>query len=96
MYGLIGQMLAVSGKRDELVALLGEGTTSMPGCFSYVIALDPTNSDAIWITEVWDSKESHAASLKLEAVQATIAKARPIIAGFGHRFETTPVAGVPR
>lgn len=96
MYGLIGQMLAVPGKRDALVALLGEGTTSMPGCYSYVIALDPTNPDAIWITEVWDSKESHAGSLKLEVVQATIAKARPIIAGFGHRFETTPVAGVPR
>jgi hypothetical protein len=43
---------------------------------------------------VWDSKEFHMGSLTLPAVQAAIAKARPIIAGFGHRFETTPVAGV--
>lgn len=93
MYGLIGQMLAAPGKRDELTAILGEGTGTMPGCLSYVIAQDPTNPDALWITEVWTDKEAHAASLKLPAVQAAIAKGRPLIAGFPQRFETTPVAG---
>jgi len=94
MYGLIGQMKAAPGKRDDLVAILKEGTGEMPGCLSYILALDPTDADAIWITEVWTDKDSHAGSLKLPAVQAAIAKARPIIAGFGHRFETTPVGGV--
>lgn len=93
MYGLIGQMLAAPGKRDDLLAILGEGTTGMPGCLSYVIARDPANPDALWITEVWTDKEAHAASLKLPAVQAAIAKARPIIAGFPHHFETEPVLG---
>ncbi len=93
-YGLIGQMLSQPGKRDELVGYLRDATGAMPGCLSYVIALDSENPDAIWITEVWDSRESHAASLKLPAIQAAIAKARPIIAGFGQRFETVPVAGV--
>jgi quinol monooxygenase YgiN len=94
MYGLIGQMKAAPGKRDDLVAILREGTEAMPGCLSYILALDPTDADAIWITEVWTDKESHAASLKLPSVQAAIARARPIIAGFGHRFETVPVGGV--
>lgn len=93
-YGLIGQMIAKPGQRDALLAYLRDGTTGMPGCLSYMIALDTANPDALWITEVWDSRESHAASLKLPAVQAAIAKARPIIAGFGQRFETVPVAGV--
>lgn len=93
-YGLIGQMLSQPGKRDELVGYLRDATGAMPGCLSYVIALDSENQDAIWITEVWGSRESHAASLKLPAIQAAIAKARPIIAGFGQRFETVPVAGV--
>jgi quinol monooxygenase YgiN len=93
MYGLIGQMLAAPGKRDELLAILGEGTNDMPGCLSYVIAKDPTNVDALWITEVWTDKDAHAASLKLPSVQAAIAKGRPIIAGFPQRFETTPVIG---
>jgi len=94
MYGLIGQMKAAPGKRDELVAILSESTGGMPGCLSYIVAKDATDADALWITEVWTDKDSHAASLKLPAVQAAIAKARPIIAGFGHRFETVPMGGV--
>ena len=94
MYGLIGQMKAAPGKRDQLVAILSESTGGMPGCLSYIVAKDTADADALWITEVWTDKASHGASLQLPAVQAAIAKARPIIAGFGHRFETLPVGGV--
>lgn len=94
MYGLIGKMLAKPGQRDALASLLLAGSGSMPGCLSYVVATDPTNPDAIWITEVWDSPANHQASLKLPGVQAAIAKARPLIAGFGERFETEPMGGV--
>jgi quinol monooxygenase YgiN len=93
MYGLIGQMMAVPGKRDALVAILAEGTADMPGCISYVVALDAKDADAIWITEVWTDKASHAASLGLPAVKAAIAKGRPLIAGFRTHVETIPVAG---
>jgi hypothetical protein len=34
MYGLIGKMLATRGKRDELAAILLDGTRTMPGCLS--------------------------------------------------------------
>ena len=46
-----------------------------------------------WITEVWDSEASHAASLSLPSVKAAIARGRPLIAGFGQRFTTSPVGG---
>lgn len=94
MYGLIGRMLANEGHREELLAILVEGNAPMLGCRSYVIALDPASDDGIWITEVWDSKEHHMASLQLPHVQATIAKARPMIAGFAERFETEPKGGI--
>ena len=93
MYGLIGKMLATPGNRDALVSILLEGTGGMPGCLSYVIATDPSDPNAIWITEAWDNADSHAASLKLPGVQQAIAKARPIIAGMGERFVTAPVGG---
>ncbi len=93
MYGLIGKLTAVPGARDRLAALLLEGTGAMPGCLSYVVASDPAEPDALWITEVWDSRESHAASLKLPAVQAAIAQGRPLIAGFSDRVETLPLGG---
>lgn len=93
MYGLMGKMLTTPGNRDAVIALLLEGTAEMPGCLSYIVATDPSDANAIWITEAWDSADSHAASLKLPAVQQTIARARPMIAGFGERFVTTPVGG---
>ena len=94
MYGLIGRMLATADKRDDLLAIMVEGNAPMPGCRSYVIARDPASEDGIWITEVWDSQEHHMASLQLPHVQATIARARPLIAGFDQRFETEPRGGI--
>jgi quinol monooxygenase YgiN len=98
MFGLIGKMRATAGSRDALLAILLEGTTAMPGCLSYIVAKDPADADAIWITEVWDSSESHRASLALPQVRAAIARARPLIAGFDSSIETEPVggAGLPR
>ena len=93
MYGLIGKMTATTGNRDMLANAMLEGTVAMPGCLSYVIALDPDDSDALWITEVWENKESHSASLALPAVKAAIATGRPLIAGFSNRVETTPLGG---
>jgi quinol monooxygenase YgiN len=93
MYGLIVKIKAVPGRRDALVAILLDGTGGMPGCLSYVIALDVADADAIWITEVWESKERHKASLALPAVQGAIARGRSLIAGFGERFETGPIGG---
>jgi quinol monooxygenase YgiN len=94
MYGLIGKMLTVEGKRDELLDVLLKATGRMPGCHSYVVAKDVTDANAIWTTEVWDTKESHDASLSLPAVKEAIAKARPLIAGFSDSVTTTPVGGV--
>ena len=93
MFGLIGSMSAASGRREDLMAILTEAVNDMPGCLSYVVAKDAADPEKIWITEVWDSKESHDASLSLPAVKKAIAAARPLIAGFGAQTVTTPVGG---
>lgn len=87
VYAIIGQMLAVPGKRDELIGYLSEGSGNMPGNLSYEIWRDKADENAIWITEVWKDEASHKASLGLPQVQEAIRKARPIIAGFGARAE---------
>ena len=94
MYGLIGKMSATPGQRDALQAILLENDGGMPGCLSYIIAQDPEDKDALWITEVWDDQASHTASLALPSVKSAIAKARPLIAGFSNRVVTTPVGGI--
>jgi quinol monooxygenase YgiN len=93
MIGLIGKMSATPGRRDELIAILLEGVTEMPGCLSYIVARDPAEADAIWITEVWDSEASHQASLSLPAVREAITRGRPLIAGFSDSVTTEPIGG---
>lgn len=93
MYGLIGKVTAQPGTRDALTAVLVKGVAGMPGCLSYVVAKDSVVSEVIWITEVWESKEAHAASLALRSVRDAIAKGRPLIAGMESVAETVPVGG---
>lgn len=94
MHGLIGRMKATPGSRDRLAAILMEGTGGMPGCLSYVVAADPDDPDALWITEVWTSAEAHRASLELPDVQDAIRRGRPLIAGFDSQTVTRPLGGV--
>lgn len=93
MYGLIGRIRAHPGQRDVLAQILLR-SGAMPGCHSYIVAADPAEADALWVTEVWDSADSHKASLSLPAVQAAIAEGRPLIAGFDSRAETVPLGGI--
>jgi quinol monooxygenase YgiN len=93
MYGLIGSITAVSGRRDDLIAILTEAVSDMPGCLSYVVAKDSRDETTVWVTEVWDSKESHEASLSLPSVTKAISAARPMISAFGNQVITTPVGG---
>jgi quinol monooxygenase YgiN len=92
-YGLIGKMTVVPGQRDALLSILLEGVADMPGCLSYVVAKDPADANAIWITEVWDSKASHGASLTLPVVKQAIARGRPLITSFESSVVTEPVGG---
>jgi len=93
MYGLIGKITAKDGQRDELIKILLEGSAEMPGCLSYIVSEDAKESDVIWVTEVWDSKESHKASLKLPSVQEAMNKGRPLISEFNEQIEMEPVGG---
>ncbi|MGH9173934.1 MAG: putative quinol monooxygenase [Vicinamibacterales bacterium] len=86
-------MIAVPGQRDALIAILLEGVAGMPGCLSYVVAKDTADANAIWISEVWDSKASHEASLALPSVRQAITRGKPLIAGFEESVETAPVGG---
>jgi len=94
MYGLIGKMTATAGRRDELTAILLEGLGRMPGCLSYVVAHDPQDADAIWVTEVWTDEAAHRASLQVPEVKAAIQKGLPLIETFSDAVTTTPVGGV--
>jgi quinol monooxygenase YgiN len=94
MFGLIGKIVAVDGEREALLSILLEASDgAMPGCRSYVIARDPSDTVSIWVTEVWDDQASHRASLALPAVQAAIGRGKPLIHSFAVQHVTEPVGG---
>jgi quinol monooxygenase YgiN len=84
---LHGRLGAKPGKRDELLAILTEGdhAEQMPGCRLYLVAVDETDADGVWVTEVWESEKSHADSLQLDRVKEQIARAMPILDSEGFR-----------
>jgi quinol monooxygenase YgiN len=95
-FGLCGIMLAHPGQRDALLEELQEAANvvaDLPGCEVWIVNTMPGDPDAIWVTEAWRSEADHAASLANDAVKAVIARAKPVIVGFGERFTLEPVAG---
>jgi quinol monooxygenase YgiN len=94
MYGLIAKLTVAPGRRDEMIGILEESAADMPGCFSYVVAKDAADENAIWVTEVWDSSASHEASLSLPSVKNAIPRAKAIVSNFEKIAVTSPVWGV--
>ncbi len=94
MYGLVGRIRALPGKRSELAAILVPEEAGMPGCLSYIVAEDPADDDVLIVTEVWTDSAAHKASLTLDSVKAAIAKGRPLIAGFDSHMETRVLGGI--
>ena len=95
---LHGRLGAQSGRRDELLAILADDGSSepMPGCRLYLVAVDESDPDGVWVTEVWESEEDHRASLQLPRVRDQIARAMPLIDPEGfRRQELETRSGVP-
>jgi len=93
-YGMCGKILAKEGQRDALLKILLEASrTPMKGCEVYIVCKSPTEADAIWVMEVWQSEADHEASFKLDSVKALIAKARPVMVGGTESVRVVPVGG---
>jgi quinol monooxygenase YgiN len=96
MYGYIGSMRTRPGHRDEVIALLLQSVDDLPaaGCLSYVVSACAVDDDRIWVGEVWESAEHHAASLQLPETRAAIAAAMPLLTGEFTRQETRVAGGL--
>lgn len=93
-YGMCGKILAKEGQRDALLDILLEASrTPMTGCQIYIVCKSPTEPDAIWVMEVWQTEADYQASFKLDSVKALITKARPIMAGGTQGIRMVPVGG---
>ena len=86
-FGMQVVMTAIPDKGEELAGLMLQASklvSTLKGCKFYIVQLSETEQDTVLITEVWDSKEDHQASLAVPAIQELIAKARPMISNMSH------------
>jgi quinol monooxygenase YgiN len=95
-YGYIGSMRVKDGHRDAVIELLLTGADGLraAGCQVYAVCTAADDHDVIWVTEIWDSAEQHAASLQLPETRAAIGRAMPMLTGEFTRQELTVVGGL--
>jgi quinol monooxygenase YgiN len=96
LYGYIGSMKTAPGHRADVVAILLGGVDGLrrAGCELYVVSTSDADDVTIWVSEVWQSKEQHDASLQLPDVKLAISQAMPMLTGEFTSQELTVVGGL--
>ncbi len=82
-YFLHGKLTAKEGHSSELARILLEASKllgSVKGCQLYAIGVEPDGGNSVFVTEIWDTKEDHDASLNTVGVRELIMQAMPILA----------------
>ena len=95
-YLLHGKLIAKPDAVNELTTILlkaAAGVSKVKGCNLYVIGKDKDDKNAVWVTEIWDSKEDHDNSLKAEDTKALISKAIPLLDGQPQKGQELEILG---
>jgi quinol monooxygenase YgiN len=96
MYAMTGKLIVQPGRRNEVVQILNHAAGlvgELPECHMYLVSEDLSNETHVWVFEVWDSRQSHDASLNIEHVRALIAQAKPLLAAAPSGAELQVVGG---
>lgn len=95
-YGYLASMKTKPGHRDDVVAILlsGVDNLSQAGCNLYIVSVSTDDDNAILVSEVWQTKERHDASLQLPETRAAISKAMPMLTGEFTSQELSVVGGL--
>ena len=83
-YAFYGKFKAQKGQREELISILLQAAKLVSiakGCHHYIIYRDAKDEDNVFVTEIWDTKEDHDNSLKIEGCMELISAAMPLIDG---------------
>ncbi|MFM9270166.1 putative quinol monooxygenase [Halomonas elongata] len=86
-FGMQAILTAAPGKGYELAEIMlkaSQVVARLDGCELYIIQQSTSEESKILITEVWDSMQSHQASLETTEVQNIIAEAKPMIVDMEH------------
>ncbi len=95
-YALCGKFTTDPQDRDALLDILSAAAGLMAqaaGCQMYIVYRDAADGGAVWVTELWESKEAHDNSLSMAGVRDLIAQAMPLVRGPIEQHPLIPVSG---
>ncbi len=82
-YGLSVKFKCTENNGEKLASILlkaSELVSTANGCQLYLVSLDREDSNTVWTTEIWDSKEDHDNSLSIIGVKELISQAMHLLA----------------
>lgn len=95
-FSIFGELVAVDGKRDELVNILQEAELLLikknVDCHLYSVNVSMDKPNSVFVFEIWTSEVSHQNSLQDEEVLSLIMKAKPIITEMNRHHTLTSVS----
>lgn len=95
-FSVSGKLVAKDGKGKELLSYLLEAAKEMEkveNCYCYIVGINETEPDSVYVYEVWENKDAHHASLNIPVFRNLIVKAKPIIRDMKSYPELTIVGG---
>ena len=82
-FSIFGELVAIDGKRDELVSILKDAELLLlkknVDCHLYSVNVALDKPSSVFVFEIWTNEASHQNSLQDEEVLSLIMKAKPII-----------------
>ena len=87
-FGMQVTLKAVKGKGEKLAQIMLQAAQlieNLPGCQTYIVIRSMSDSDQIMITEIWDSQQTHQASLANPEISRLINCTRSLITQMEHQ-----------
>jgi quinol monooxygenase YgiN len=95
-FGLYTKIVARAGQRNALVEVLVDAAAAMQAvtdCMLYIVNTAATERDAVWVTEVWTSREAHQAYLATDDFKAALGRGMPLIERVAEQIAMVPIGG---
>lgn len=95
-FGMFGKLTTDPQNRDTLVGILTQAATFLQSddeCQMYIVNKDADDDGAVWVIELWQSKEAHDQSLTRPEIRHLIEKALPILKDGSQSVTVIPVGG---
>jgi quinol monooxygenase YgiN len=95
-YALLNKLTAKPGERSSIIDILiesGKLFDDNPACYLYLVSESAEDQNAIWVVDLWTTKEAHQEALQNPQLRPYVEKSLPLLEGMPEQIEVRPVGG---